>query len=44
VHFSGGEPTVRRDLPDLVAHARRIGLYSNLITSGVTLDRVRLAG
>lgn len=43
VHFSGGEPTVRRDLPELVAHARRIGLYSNLITSGVTLDRARLA-
>ena len=43
VHFSGGEPTVRRDLPDLVAHARKIGLYSNLITSGVTLDRARLA-
>ena len=46
VHFSGGEPTVRRDLPDLVAHAREVGLYSNLITSGVTLGRdglVRLA-
>jgi pyrroloquinoline quinone biosynthesis protein E len=43
VHFSGGEPAVRRDLPDLVAHARKIGLYSNLITSGVTLDRARVA-
>jgi pyrroloquinoline quinone biosynthesis protein E len=43
VHFSGGEPAVRRDLPDLVAHARRIGLYSNLITSGVTLDQPRIA-
>jgi pyrroloquinoline quinone biosynthesis protein E len=43
VHFSGGEPTVRRDLPELVAHARKAGLYSNLITSGVTLDRARLA-
>jgi PqqA peptide cyclase len=35
VHFSGGEPTVRRDLPDLVRHASKVGLYSNLITSGV---------
>ncbi|HJT08892.1 MAG TPA: pyrroloquinoline quinone biosynthesis protein PqqE [Stellaceae bacterium] len=35
VHFSGGEPTVRRDLPDLVRHAGKVGLYSNLITSGV---------
>src|SRR6185436_5790690 len=43
VHFSGGEPAVRRDLPDLVAHARSAGLYSNLITSGVTLDRARVA-
>lgn len=43
VHFSGGEPAVRRDLPDLVAHARRAGLYSNLITSGVTLERTRVA-
>ncbi|WP_119300564.1 pyrroloquinoline quinone biosynthesis protein PqqE [Dongia deserti] len=43
VHFSGGEPAVRRDLPDLVAHAREIGLYSNLITSGVTLDQARIA-
>jgi pyrroloquinoline quinone biosynthesis protein E len=43
VHFSGGEPAVRRDLPDLVAHARQAGLYSNLITSGVTLDRARIA-
>ncbi len=42
VHFSGGEPAVRRDLPDLVAHARKAGLYSNLITSGVTLDQPRL--
>jgi PqqA peptide cyclase len=42
VHFSGGEPAVRRDLPDLVAHARAAGLYSNLITSGVTLDRAKL--
>jgi pyrroloquinoline quinone biosynthesis protein E len=42
VHFSGGEPAVRRDLPELVDHAHRIGLYSNLITSGVTLDRARI--
>ncbi len=35
VHFSGGEPTVRRDLAALVRHASSVGLYSNLITSGV---------
>ena len=43
VHFSGGEPAVRRDLAELVAHARKVGLYSNLITSGVTLDQARIA-
>ncbi|HUA55573.1 MAG TPA: pyrroloquinoline quinone biosynthesis protein PqqE [Candidatus Sulfotelmatobacter sp.] len=43
VHFSGGEPTARRDLVDLVRHAARVGLYSNLITSGVQLDGARLA-
>jgi pyrroloquinoline quinone biosynthesis protein E len=43
VHFSGGEPLVRRDLAELVRHAGKVGLYSNLITSGVLLDRARLA-
>jgi PqqA peptide cyclase len=43
VHFSGGEPTARRDLEALVAHAARIGLYTNLITSGVMLDDRRVA-
>jgi len=43
VHFSGGEPLVRRDLAALVRHAGTVGLYSNLITSGVLLDRPRLA-
>lgn len=42
VHFSGGEPTVRRDLEQLVAHAAQAGLYSNLITSAVLLDEARV--
>jgi len=42
VHFSGGEPTARHDLEDMVAKAEAVGLYSNLITSGVLLDRRRL--
>ncbi|WP_342239503.1 pyrroloquinoline quinone biosynthesis protein PqqE [Inquilinus sp. OTU3971] len=44
VHFSGGEPTVRRDLEALVRGAREAGLYSNLITSGVAIDRDRFHG
>ena len=43
VHFSGGEPTARRDLVELVRHAAGLGLYTNLITSGVQLDTTKLA-
>ncbi|MEM1187549.1 MAG: pyrroloquinoline quinone biosynthesis protein PqqE [Pseudomonadota bacterium] len=41
--FSGGEPLVRRDLEELVAEARHLGYYSNLITSGVGLSQTRVA-
>jgi pyrroloquinoline quinone biosynthesis protein E len=41
VHFSGGEPLLRGDLPELVAAARGAGLYTNLITSGVGLTPAR---
>lgn len=40
--FSGGEPLVRKDLPELVALAHTCGMYTNLITSGVGLTRSRL--
>ena len=43
VHFSGGEPLARRDLVELVDHGAKVGLYGNLITSGIGLDRDRLA-
>ena len=39
VHFSGGEPTARQDLEQLVRHAAGRGLYSNLITSGRSEER-----
>ncbi len=42
VHFSGGEPTARADLEDLVEHAAGLGLYTNLITAGVLLDEARV--
>ena len=41
--FSGGEPLVRDDLEILVAEARKLGYYSNLITSGVGLTEKRIA-
>jgi PqqA peptide cyclase len=42
LHLSGGEPTLRRDLEEILEHAVEAGLYTNLITAGVTLDRARL--
>ena len=41
--LSGGEPLARADLVELVALARVAGLYSNLITSAVGLDKNRVA-
>lgn len=41
VGFSGGEPLQRRDLVELVTAAREAGLYSNLITSSLGLNRPR---
>ena len=43
VHFSGGEPMARSDLPDLVRHAAGLQLYTNLITSGVLLTDKSMA-
>ena len=43
VHLSGGEPLARRDLVDLVAECARVGLYSNLITSGIGLTAPTMA-
>ena len=41
--FSGGEPLVRDDLEELIGEGRRLGFYTNLITSGVGLTEPRLA-
>jgi len=43
VHLSGGEPLVRRDLAELIAHAHRLGMYTGLVTSGVPLTESRFA-
>ncbi len=39
VLFTGGEPLLRPDIFDLIAHARRIGLLTRLSTNGYLLDR-----
>jgi pyrroloquinoline quinone biosynthesis protein E len=41
--LSGGEPLLRDDLEPIVAEARRLGYYSNLLTSGVGLTAERAA-
>jgi pyrroloquinoline quinone biosynthesis protein E len=39
--LSGGEPLLRDDLETIVAHAHRLGFYTNLITSGIGLTEAR---
>lgn len=43
VHLSGGEPTLRTDVEDFVRRLAGRGVYTNLITAGVTLDGARIA-
>jgi pyrroloquinoline quinone biosynthesis protein E len=40
--FSGGEPLTRKDLVELVQHARGLGYYSNLITSGYGMTEEKI--
>src|SRR2546429_454854 len=42
--LSGGEPTLRPDLEELVRTAHGLGLYTSLITSAYRLSQERLAG
>ena len=42
LHLSGGEPAARPDLEEIVAHCASLGLYTNLITSGVLLNDERM--
>ena len=40
VEFTGGEPTIRAELPDLIKLARQLGFgYISLITNGIRLAR-----
>ncbi len=40
--FSGGEPLVRKDLPELIQEAHKLGYYTNLITSGYNLTEKKI--
>jgi organic radical activating enzyme len=37
ITFTGGEPTMREDLPDLIAHAEKLGQVTGLLTDGMML-------
>ncbi len=37
VTFTGGEPTLRTDLPELIAHAEALGMVCGLLTDGLNL-------
>jgi pyrroloquinoline quinone biosynthesis protein E len=40
--LSGGEPLLRRDLETIITEGRKLGFYSNLITSGIGMDEARV--
>lgn len=42
LNLTGGEPLIRDDLESLIVQARRLDLYTNLITSGIPLTPGRL--
>jgi MoaA/NifB/PqqE/SkfB family radical SAM enzyme len=41
--FSGGEPLLYRPLPEVLAHARRLGMVTTVTTNGMLLDERRLS-
>jgi len=42
INFSGGEPTLRDDLDEIVAHAAKKRIWTSVITNGSLLDRSRI--
>ena len=43
VSFTGGEPTLRKDLSELIRYAKSRGLRTNLITNGIACGDTRYA-
>jgi MoaA/NifB/PqqE/SkfB family radical SAM enzyme len=41
IHFSGGEPMLRADVPELVAHAFQKGLRVTMTSNGTLIDKVK---
>jgi MoaA/NifB/PqqE/SkfB family radical SAM enzyme len=43
VNFSGGEPTLRADLEEIVAEASALGMWTSMVSNGSLLTRNRIA-
>lgn len=43
INFTGGEPTIRRDLEQIVNSASRLGMWTSIVSNGslLTRDRIR---
>jgi len=42
VNFTGGEPTLRSDLEDIVSYSSALGMWSAMVTNGSLLTRERI--
>ncbi len=41
ISFTGGEPTLVKELPELVSYAKKLGFRVNLISNGTQIDKER---
>lgn len=39
--FSGGEPLLRKDLKELLIHAKKLDFYTSIVTNGTLLDNIK---
>jgi MoaA/NifB/PqqE/SkfB family radical SAM enzyme len=44
INFTGGEPTLRADLEEIVNAASRLGIWTSMVTNGSLLTRERIRG
>jgi len=41
IHLSGGEPLLRSQVPELIAHATQLGIRATMTTNGTLVDKAR---
>jgi len=42
ISFTGGEPVLRKDLPELICYAKTLGMRVNLISNGTLIDKKKV--